>query len=141
MEGTSTSTAITDSGGGYQLGVPPGTVKVFVVAETLPAGYDIANLPPRSRRLVREEAAVVNFTVRAQRSIDGIVSCGNGQAVPVSAEGFSRRAVTDPHGHFVLRGLPAGQLTLTAECPSGAVRKSVDIPAEPGVVRGIRMPT
>ncbi|MES3000275.1 MAG: carboxypeptidase-like regulatory domain-containing protein [Pseudomonadota bacterium] len=139
IEGPVTATAITDSSGTYRLGSPPGEARIYVVAETLPPGYEVANLPPRARVLAHSTPAVVNFAVRAQRSVEGVAMCGSVPASLVRAPEISREAVPDATGRFVLRRLPAGVLNLQAQCPDGPIGKTIDVPAEPGILRGQKL--
>jgi hypothetical protein len=139
VEGPSTGTAITDSSGVYRLGSPPGNARIFVVAETLPPGYEVLNLPPRSRALTHSDPAVVNFVVRAMRSVEGVASCPAGAPARVSVAEVSRQAAPDEKGRFVLRRLPAGRLTLVVSCPGMEFEHGIEIAAEPGIVRGLRL--
>jgi hypothetical protein len=139
VEGPTTATAITDSSGVYRLGSPEGEARIFVMAETLPPGYEVTNLPPRSRSLAHAAPAVVNFTVRAQRSVEGLVACRAGPPATVRALEVSREVLPDDSGRFVLRRLPAGTLTLVASCAEGELRKTIDVPVEPGVMRGTKL--
>jgi hypothetical protein len=141
IEGAVTATAITDSSGTYRLGSPPGEARIFVVAETLPPGYEVANLPPRARVLAHATPAVVNFAVRAQRSIEGVAMCSSGPPPVVQVQEISREAAPDAAGRFVLRRLPAGVLTLAAHCPDGPIGKTIDVPADPGILRGQKLGT
>ena len=45
--------------------------------------------------------------------------------------------VPDAEGRFVLRGLPAGPLTMLVKSSEGEVRYSVEMPAKPGVMSGV----
>jgi hypothetical protein len=139
VEGPSTATAITDSNGVYRLGSPPGEARIFVVAETLPPGYEVANIPPRARALALSEPVVVNFAIRAQRSIEGTAMCGNNTAPLVRVQEIAREAAPDDKGRFVLRRMPAGVHTLVATCPTGDIKASINVPAEPGIVRGAKL--
>jgi hypothetical protein len=139
VEGPAAATAITDSSGVYRLGLPAGEARIFVVTETLPPGYDVVYLPSRTRELALSAPAVVNFAVRAQRSVEGVAMCSKGPAPLVRVQEMGREAAPDEKGRFVLRRMPAGVHTLVATCPDGELNKSVNVPAEPGIVRGAKL--
>ena len=139
IEGPTTGTAITDSSGVYRLGSPPGQARIFVVAETLPPGYEVLNLPPRGRALAHSDPAVVNFVVRALRSVEGAATCPGGAPARIAAVEVPRQAIPDEKGRFVLRRLPAGRLTLAVSCPGLEYQQDIDVPVEPGTLRGVRL--
>jgi hypothetical protein len=50
-----------------------------------------------------------------------------------------RAAQADGDGRFVLRGVPAGTVTLVARSRQKEVRKRVVVPAAPGSVKGVEL--
>jgi hypothetical protein len=124
LEGTSTATAVTDSAGVYRLALP---------------GYDLGALAPQPHRLLLDAPAVVNFTIRAQRSIEGVVAGTDGKPVSVSVPELSRSVRTDPAGRFILRGLPSGALAVVVTGSRGERRSILEVPPGPGVMRGVQL--
>jgi hypothetical protein len=139
LEGSSPATTTTDSSGAFRFAGPPGEVSVTVVAETLPPGYELGKLAAQRSRLSPAEPAVADFTVRAQRVIEGVVAGTEGRRVTVRAQDASRPVVSDTKGRFILRGLPAGPVTLRVRNERGETRQVVEMPAEPGRVRDIQL--
>ena len=116
-----------------------GEAGVAVIAESLPPGVALGELAPQSRRLAPGAPAVADFTVRAQRALEGIVSGTGGKPVTVTALEADRHVETDKDGRFLLRGLPAGPLTLIVGTPGGERRQVVEVPREPGSVTGVEI--
>ncbi|MDB5942012.1 MAG: hypothetical protein JWQ13_1578, partial [Ramlibacter sp.] len=137
IEGTTQAATTTDSSGAYRFAGPPGEVSVSVLAESLPAGYDVGKMAALHARLSAAAPAVAEFTVRAQRVIEGVVDGTQGRRVTVRTLDNPRPVVSDARGRFILRGLPAGPVTLRVRNERGETRRVVDMPAEPGSVRGI----
>ena len=77
--------------------------------------------------------------MRALRSVEGAATCGGGAPVKVAAAEVHREAIPDPTGRFVLRRLPAGHLTLVVSCPDMQFEQGIDVPPEPGTLRGVRL--
>ncbi len=139
LEGADDATATTDSSGEYRFSARAGDARVAVIAESLPPGYALGELAPQSRRLAPGAPAVADFTVRAQRALEGIVSGTGGKPVTVTALEADRHVETDKDGRFLLRGLPAGPLTLIVGTPGGERRQVVEVPREPGSVTGVEI--
>jgi hypothetical protein len=139
LAGVKGVTATTDSDGAYRFAVPAGEAQVSLVAESIPAGYELGNLDPQTRHLAPGAPAVANFTVRAQRMLKGVVGGMGNEPVTVTAVEIARTVSPDKSGHFLLRGLPAGSLTLVVGSRFGETRQVVEIPAEPGPVTKIEL--
>lgn len=139
VEGASGGRAVTDSSGTYRLNVASGEVRVSIAPETVPPGHELRALVPRKRTVAAGQPASVNFTVRALRSLEGVVAGVEGRPVAVVAPDVSQSVVTDAGGRFVLRRLPAGPLTLVVGEGAAARRNVVQIPDAPGVVRGVQL--
>jgi hypothetical protein len=140
VEGSSTSNAVTDSGGMWRTTVAPGELRISVVPETLPAAYDLRELQQRILTLAPREPATVQFTVRALRSVEGVVAGLRGQPVSVIVVETGRAVKTDAEGRFVVRQLPAGQVTLQVE--QAGVKGApvvVNLPQDPGGLKGVRL--
>jgi hypothetical protein len=138
-EGASAASALTDSNGRYRLTVAPGEVQVSIAPESVPAGHDLRALAARKRHLESGQPATVNFVLHAMRSLEGVVAGAEGRAVRVTAIELGRSASTDAQGRFMMRGLPAGQLTLLVGDAVGTNGTKVDIPESAGVVRGVTL--
>lgn len=139
LEGAHAAVTTTDSSGAYQFAAAEGDVRVVLDADSLPAGYDLRALAPRSRRLARDQPAVVNFVVRAQRALHGIVEGVAGEPALVQVQELGREVRTDANGRFLLRGLPAGALTLTVKTARGERSEAVRLPDGPATLRDVRL--
>lgn len=138
--GESGAGAVTDSMGTFRLAVAPGDVRLSLLAQTLPPGYELRALPAHTRSLRSGESAEIEFRVQALRSVEGIVSGGDGKPATVSMPSTGQSVTTDAAGGFVLHRLPAGAVTLVVRNASGATRETVlVVPPSPGVVRGVRL--
>jgi hypothetical protein len=135
LEGGVEASTVTDSSGAFEFAAPPGRMRVRVVPESVPAGHDLADLEERTLTARVEAAAAADFVLRAQRSVQGRVP-GAPAGTIVAAPALGRSVPTDADGRFVLRGLPAGPLTLRANGASVVV----DVPAQPGRVADIELP-
>jgi hypothetical protein len=139
VEGASSVATITDSSGAYRLSVPPGAIRVSIAPETVPPGHDLRALSPRGRTVESGKPAAINFTVRALRSLEGVVAVAEGRAVTVAVPELGRSVTTDATGRFVLRRLPAGALTLVVGEGASARRHVLQVPDAPGVMRGVQL--
>jgi hypothetical protein len=83
--------------------------------------------------------AVIDFVLRAQRSLHGTVRGADGAPVTVTALELDRTVRADESGRFALRGLPAGRLTLVVKSERGESRQVVEIPAEPVSLTGVEL--
>jgi hypothetical protein len=136
-EGTSVASAITDSNGRYRFTVAPGKVQLSIAPESVPAGHDLRALAARKRTLESGQPATVNFVLRAMRSLEGVVAGVQGRPATVTVAELGRSVQTDAQGRFVIRGLPAGPLTLAVGNDTAGTK--VEMPAASGVVRGVRL--
>jgi hypothetical protein len=141
---------LSEGTGDYEIhDVPPGQYTLTVDATSVPANYSIAE---RTFPVTVTPVSTViqDVPVRALRSIAGTVylqveEAGKKSLVPMAdvqiTAGFGV-ATTDKNGQFLLRDLPAGELTITLvplqtlpegmKVPSGVVR----MPADPIQVDG-----
>jgi outer membrane usher protein FimD/PapC len=131
------TSAITDSSGAYRTAVAAGTAKVWLDASSLPPGYELRGSASHQVELVPQRPVEVDFIVRAQRALQARVSGAAGVPATVTVAETGQQAATDAAGQVMLRGLPAGKLTLVARGLFGERREEVVMPAEPGVVRGV----
>jgi hypothetical protein len=139
LESAREATTTTDSNGAYRFAAPAGEARVFLVADSVPPGYELSDLDPQTRILAPGAPAVADFTVRAQRVLSGEVSGVNGEPVTVTALEANTTVSPDNKGRFLLRGLPAGPLTLVVRRQGRETRQVVEVPAEPGSVTGVKL--
>lgn len=139
LQGAAQATTTTDSNGAYRLAAPAGTARVALAPASIPAGYDLRALAPKSVQLAQDAPATVDFTVSAQRSVQGEVSGISGVPVRVLVLETGREVNTDDAGRFVLRGLPAGPLTLIVKSAGRETRQVIELPAHPAVLRQIKL--
>jgi hypothetical protein len=162
-DGKQKRTIVSEGTGEYQVDdIPPGDYQLSVDRSTLPANY-VVPIEAASVQVKPVSTVLQNFPVRALRSISGRVllkvpdssiSSGKGtdpnksgafkliplQSVQLTA-GYGT-VKTDENGDFLLRNLPAGNLTVSLvplrplaegmKLPSGTVR----MPSEPIEVQG-----
>jgi hypothetical protein len=88
-------------------------------------------------RIVAGAPARQDFSVPAQRSVSGRVRAPKGAKVRVTALELGRSVGVGSDGSFVLRGLPAGRMTLVAADGRREQRRVIDLPAGPAMLRGI----
>lgn len=136
LRGVRDATTVTDGSGRYRFAGPEGMAQVEVMAESLPPGYDLTALKPQSLLLARHAPAHADFRARALRSLAGTVKGLRGIGV-VEVAGSGQQVRPDAAGHFLLRHLPAGRLTLVVRHGGGEIRQDVEVPAEPGIVSGV----
>jgi cell division septation protein DedD len=122
-----------DSRGGFVFAVPPGTFRVGLGAESLPAGYSVAGEAERTLTAETDRPQTVSFEAHALRSVSG-KALG---ASEVQIESLGRTARVDATGNFVFRSMPAGTFTLTARSGGRAVSRSVTLPDEPVLMRDV----
>jgi hypothetical protein len=132
LEGGAGTTATTDSSGTYRIAAPAVQTRVGVDPASLPPGYELRGLVPQAVTLARGAPATADFVVRAQRTLQGAVADAAGEDVVIEVPELGREVRPDAAGNFVLRGLPAGRITLVARSRRGSVRQVVDIPPAPG---------
>jgi hypothetical protein len=133
LQGALDTSTVTDSSGAYRFAVPAGAAQVSIVADSVPTGYELGSLTTRSQHVAVGTPAVVDFQLAAQRSLQGVLRSAGG-ALTATAVEVNRSVETDAEGRFLLRGLPAGTLTLIARSARGEARRVLQIPAEPGRV-------
>jgi hypothetical protein len=81
----------------------------------------------------------MNFVLRAMRSLEGSVAGADGRPVTVTVLELGRLVNTDPKGHFIIRGMPAGQFTLVAGDAPPASGTKVTMPEAAGAVRNVTL--
>jgi hypothetical protein len=139
VEGAHHATATTDSNGVYRVAGAEGEVRVTLDPDSLPPGYDLRALAARRRKLVRDEPASINFSVRAQRSVQGQVTGAGAASAVVVVQELQREQRADENGRFLLRGLPAGSLTLVVRTARGERNYPLMLPDGPAALRDLRL--
>jgi len=139
VQGTSRTTTSTDSSGHFRFAGPPGEVSLSVLPESLPPGYELVQLAPLVKLLRTGAPAEADIVIRAQRAVEGRVLGASGKTVSVVAVEAGRSVQADENGRFLLRGLPAGALTLVVKNQDGEAHHPVVVPAQPGVVSGVEL--
>jgi len=127
-------TAVSDSTGAFEFITVPGDWVLAADTQSLPPGYAASGLAPMPLVLTRGASKDAAISVRAMRTISGAINaCGHPVEIDVAPLG--RRVTTDAEGHFVIRDLPAGNVTLNA----GAGTTRVTLPDGPALVKDVRV--
>ncbi len=134
-EGAMDTSTVTDSSGAYRFSTPAGVVRISLVPESLPAGHDLSQLTTQERSVTQDSPATADFSVRAQRAIQGTVSGAAARPVTITIPEIQRSAQVDATGQFTLRSLPAGALTLILRSDQRESRNVITLAPEPGVTR------
>jgi hypothetical protein len=131
-----TLTATTDSSGSFE--APVGDARLVLAADSVPPGHDLAGLAEIPVQLAAGKPVTADVVVRAQRSIEGQVAGLSAAPATVVVQETGRRVTADARtGRFVLRGLPAGRLTLVAEREGRRTEAVVEVPQAAGKVTGV----
>lgn len=139
LQGASDATTVTDSSGSFRFAGPTGVAQVEVVAESVPPGYELAGLRPQPLLLDKGRPATASFRLRAQRVLAGVVHGGGGRPLMVTVVETGQWVNPDADGHFLMRGLPAGPVTLVVEAGKASTRRTVDMPVGPGTVADMEL--
>jgi hypothetical protein len=127
--GSTRHASSSDSEGRFEIVAPPGEWEASIVRDSLPAGYAVADASARNVMLKRAEPVTSDFTVRAARSISGRLAAPG----EVIVQPGGRRVMSDSDGHYAIRSLPAGKVTLVAAGQS----RSMVLPAEPASIHDV----
>lgn len=139
LQGSRQASTTTDSSGAYRFAAPDGEAQVSVDPASLAPGYELGDLAPQGTRLARGKPATVDFVVRAQRTLQGVVPVVGGELPVIELPQLRREVKPDAAGRFMLRGLPAGPLTLIVKTSRGSHRQVVEVPATPGSTAGVQL--
>lgn len=132
-------TVTTDSDGHYVIQGGSGMGQVSLVADSIPAGHELAGLASEEIRLAPGAPAKADFTVRAQRSATGKVSGLRGTESTLTILESGRRIEVDDAGRFLLRSLDAGRFTLVVRNHRGETRREVVVPEAAGMLPEIEL--
>lgn len=139
-DGASSMTTVSDGNGAWRMTVAPGELRVALVPETLPPGHDLRGFSEHSRTLGARDHASIDFTVRALRSVEGVVVGLRGAPATVTVVETGRSVSTDADGRFIVRQLPAGAVTLRVEhAGSQLMPLTVTLPDGPAMLKGVRL--
>jgi hypothetical protein len=126
-------TTTTDNEGRFVFAVPPGTFRIELAAESLPAGYSIAEGRERNVTAEPDKPQPISFAVRAIRSISGRAA----GASEVRIESLDRTVPVDQAGNFVFRSMPSGTFTITGRSGARTLSRTVTMPAEPTLMSAV----
>ncbi|MCU1245130.1 MAG: hypothetical protein JWN02_1040 [Acidobacteria bacterium] len=122
-----------DSEGRFVFAVPPGTLRVALIAESLPPGYSITGEGVASVTVSVDQPQALSLEVRPIRTVAGRV-VGASEA---GIESLGRSARVDASGNFVFRSMPAGTFTITALSGGRAVSRVVTLGSGPETLSGV----
>jgi hypothetical protein len=123
----------TDGAGEFEVDdLAPGSYRISIDLATLPANYEPA-VATVAVDLAPSSTTTVSMAVRALRSIAGgvFLRASNGSLIPlrgIRVRAHASEALTDDDGRFMIRNLPAGELTVTLE-PAAALPRDLATPA------------
>jgi hypothetical protein len=137
LEGGISATATTDSSGTFLFAAAGGEARLSVVADSLPPGFDLSTLQTETVRLQVGAPATRDLEVRAHRTVAGTLRTARPREATITVEGLGQTVTPSANGQFILRGLPAGKLTLVARAAGGEDREVVEVPPEPATLGGI----
>jgi hypothetical protein len=129
-------TTSTDSLGHYRFAAPAGAFELTVLAESVPAGFDLSTLRPTTVAL-GGTPSVANVVLTANRSIAGNIR-SNDSTIRIIELG--RDAIVDETGNYVFRKLAPGSYTLEVTAHGKIAKRSVEVPVEPASIRGVDFP-
>jgi hypothetical protein len=130
--------ATTDSSGRFVFDAPPGPYRLELEAASLPLGLAAPPARTRELQLALDAPSREEFEVVAQRSVAGRVTGVAGEAgATVCLLELDRCTTAAPDGRYVLRGLAAGELTLSATSGGRTASRTVTVPAAPGAIGGM----
>ena len=124
--GTDRVEASSASDGTFAVNMAPGEWELAVDTMSLPPGFSSGDAT-RSVMLVAAQPANVNLTLRANRSISGHAPAG---VKSIAIDSLHLQVPVGADGHFTIRSLPPGPLTLRA----GMRTKQVTLPREPATL-------
>ncbi len=114
----------TDSLGAFAIVAPPGAWQMSIVTDSVPAGHSLDGSDAREIVLDRARPTEVSYQLRALRSLSGRGVAAN---VEIDVAPLGKKIRSDAEGHFSLRSLPPGEITLIA----GNARQRVTVPEGP----------
>lgn len=125
--GTQQVVATTGTEGNFSTAAAPGEWQVSILTDSVPAGFSLAGTEARSVTLSRAQPLSLAYVLRAHRGISGSGAAPN---AVIEVRPLGKSVTADADGHFSIRSLPAGEVTLV----SGGVQRPVLLPAEPAAL-------
>jgi hypothetical protein len=122
--------ATSDAEGGFVFAVPPGSFRIVLAPESLPAGYSMSGELEQLVMAETDRPQSITFPVQARRSIAGYAA----GAPEVRIDSLGRSAPVDRTGNFLFREMPAGTFMLTAAIGGQVFRRTLTVPARPTMV-------
>jgi hypothetical protein len=130
------TTAVSDSMGGFVFGAAEGDYTLGPDGESLAAGYELAEPGSRGVRISLTAPAHADVAVRVQRSISGRVAPAKADT-EVRLRTANRAARTDDQGRFLFRYVAPGPDTLEATIGGRVTTRPVEVPEGPASLRDI----
>jgi hypothetical protein len=122
--------ATSDAEGAFVFAVPPGSFRIVLAPESLPAGYSLSGAPEQAVSATADLPQSLVFLVQARRSIAGYAA----GASEVRIESLGLSAPVDGTGNFLFRAMPAGTFTLTAVIGGQVFHRTLTVPAGPAMI-------
>lgn len=138
--------AHTGSDGEFRLqGLSSGDYEITVNADSVPAGYSVAELKPALAAVDPSTPARIAFILKAVRNIAGrvlIYDRASGREIPVAntvvrLRELSRESTTDANGSYLFRNLPAGSYSLKVRYQGSDTTRAVTLPDSPAFLKNI----
>ena len=104
--------ATTASDGRFEIVAPPGSWQAAIDRDSLPFGYSADATNSREVVLQRGQPQSLDFRVEAARSVSGRIAAAGRVPVEVLIQPGERRVIADAEGHYAVRSLPAGTITI-----------------------------
>jgi hypothetical protein len=122
--------AASDAEGSFVFAVPPGSFRIVLAQESLPAGYSISGGSEQHVMAETDRPQSIAFAVLARRSIAGYAA----GASEVRIESLKMSVPVDRNGYFLFRSMTAGTFTLTAEIRGQLFSRTLTVPARPTMI-------
>ena len=117
-------------------GAAAGDYTLRADADSLPAGYELAQSGAQDIRIALDAPAHAEVAVRAQRSISGRVTPAR-SGTEVRLRTANRTVRTDEQGRFLFRSVAPGPETLEATIAGRVTTRVLDVPEEPASLRDV----
>jgi hypothetical protein len=130
------TTAVSDSMGGFVFGAAEGDYTLGSDAESLAAGYELAEPGSRGVRISLSAPTHADVAVRVQRSISGRVAPAKA-GIEVRLRTANRAVRTDEQGRFLFRYVAPGPDTLEAMIGGRVTTRPVEVPEGPASLRDV----
>jgi hypothetical protein len=118
---------------------------VSLNADSVPAGYLLADVAPRLAMIEEGHPVEVEFVLKAMRSVGGNVRLRDDTGSTLVAgtkvllDAGVSASVTDARGTYLFRGVSPGVHVVTAEIGGNHVRREVEVPPTPSGLRDVNL--